>query len=226
MIVSDFSTFIQDQAQLDSGFDAKIKFWLNHVLKMLARRTDWKSYRKSTDVAFVATVANYNLPADFLRSDACFLVDQSGSVGMEILLVEPYTFESGYTGGQAGYPNMAMINRNTTQINFNYAAPQGADKYYRLKYFKEAPQYSTGSTDNAVTIDFEDIDILKQEVLALAFEYTDDQRQDGTMKKAKMSRQDYERNMYESEGDSKVTMDRNFFRPRTGKIRRTWRGTF
>lgn len=217
--------FALQQAQLDTGFRAQAYTWLNHILNTRADRTDMLSYRKSLDTPFTAGTRSYPYPDDFLRANAMFLVDNQGNVGAEILILDPYRFDAVNTGAQTGYPSVCMIDTNTGLINFNQTAPSSADKLWRFKYYKKAPTY-TFTTDDAVVPDYEDQDTLLQELIAMAMEFTDDERQDKAKMKAKMTRQDYERNMYQSDLTSQVDLNRNVFRPRSNVLRRTYRGGF
>lgn len=216
--------FCLEQAQLDSTFQTLGRKWLNHALLKLVKRSNYKNLNTlATDAPFVAGVTSYALPADFGRSDACFFVNSAGAQGSEIQILEPYQFDPHKQGSIIGAPSVCMIDRDTMTIKFNAAPSPTTTDLYRLRYWKSAPSYSLDSADDSVVPDFDDQDVLLQEMLAIAFEFNDDERQDKKKMEAKMSRQEFQRNMYESDNKSTIDLDRTVFRPRTGVTRRSYR---
>lgn len=225
--------FALEQAQLDSSFQAHGRKWLNHAILKLGKRRNYKFYNKITNTPFVAGQREYNLPSDFGslvadygKGDACFIVQPNGSdwqIGQEILLLEPYVFDQSNTGVTSGDPNTAMIDLENGKIIFNTAAPQGTNKYWRLRYFATPPQYSLDATDDNVVVKFGDQDVLLQEMLNLAFEFMDDERQQAKKADLKDANRQFERNMYQDDLNSTVDLDRNMFRSRSWVSRRIWR---
>ncbi len=217
-------TLALDQAQLDSSFVTKANLWLNYILEKLGRRTNFKFYNKNApDVAFVTGVKDYALPTDFGRADACFLIGPSQEIGAEIPLYEPYVFDPTKNDTSSGNATTAMIDLEAMLIRFNIKpdATAGSNYSYRLRYFTTPPQYSLTSSDDNVVPNFQDQEWLLQELIAMAFEFSDDERQQSKKADAKMAQKDFLRNSYESDGVSSVDLDRLVFRSRAS--RNSWR---
>ncbi len=215
------------QAQLDTNFRTLGRTWLNHVLNKLYKRSNYlNSNILAAAVPLVAGVDIYALPTDFGRADACFFYNAQGIQGAEIPIVDSYMFDPWKQGSSTGAPSVAYIDVDTETIHFNSKPSQGSTDYYRLRYFKEAPSYSTDSSDDNVIPDFEDQDMLIQEVIAQAFEYTDDERQDKKKAEAMMSRKDFQRNMNQNDNQSVCELDRLIFRNHSWNRRRNNRSGF
>lgn len=209
------------QAQLDSSYQTKARGWLNIVIDKLALRKNYKFYYKtpSTDVPFVAGVQEYGLPDDFQRSDSCFII-QNGQVGTEVLIVEPYRFDQLAFGNITGTPSAAVIKVESQVIRFNTAPSAGNNLSYRLNYYRSPQALTTDSTDDLVVPDFEDQDVLIQELMRWAYEFTDDERYEAKKMDIKEAHRDHQRNMYESDGTGQMDLARDIFRSRTGSRRR------
>lgn len=204
------------QAQLDSSYQTKARGWLNVIIDRLALRRNYKFYYKtpSTDVPFVAGVQEYALPLDFQRSDSCFLV-QNGQKGNEIMIVEPYRFDQLDIGNVTGNPIAAVIKLETQVIRFNTVPAAGTTCSYRLNYWRSPQALTTDSTDDLVVPDFEDQDILINELMKWAYEFIDDERLGDKKMDIKEAHREHQRNMYESDGTGQIDLARDMFRPRT-----------
>lgn len=203
------------QSQLDSSYQTKARGWLNLIIDRLALRRNYKFYYKTaTDVPFIAGQQEYTLPLDYQRSDSCFLV-QNGQKGNEILIVEPYRFDQLDIGNVTGNPVAAVIKLETQTIRFNVAPSQGTTVFYRFNYWRSPASLSTDASDDLVVPDFEDQDILIQELMKWAYEFTDDERLGDKKMDMKEAHREHQRNMYESDGTGQMDLARDMFRPRT-----------
>lgn len=201
-----------DQAGLDSSFQTKARTWLNTVLEKLSIRTNYKFYRKKAETAWVSGQKAYNLPADYQRSDSCFMLDPAGNPGQAIPIVEPYEFDMYTPGSSSGTPVMATIDLDAGTIIFSSAPSDPNGRSYRLWYFRDPPTYSTDTTDDSVVPDFEDQETLIQELILMAYQFREDEREAAQERKLKETKAEFQRNMFESDGTSVMPLNSFVFR--------------
>ncbi len=203
-----------DMAGLDSSFQAKARNWLNIILEKLSDTTDYRFLNKlqSTATAFSAGVSSYTLPVDFKRADACYWYHSTGQKGGEILVVEPYVFDQ-VSLGISGFPTHAMIDEFNRYIIFN-AAPSTSDKTFKQRYWRTVTPLSLDSTDDAVVPDFNNQDVLIQELIAMCHEHSEDEREMAKKAEVEKAHQKHQRNEGQV-GASVIDLDRNVFRGRS-----------
>jgi len=204
-----------EQSQLDSTYQSKARKWLNIIVDRLALRKNYKFYYKTADdVPFVAGTLEYALPLDYQRSDSCFVISNAAQ-GREIIIVEPYRFEQTSFVNLNGDPTAALIKIENQTIKFNSSPAQGTTASYRFNYWRSPQALTLDAADDLVIPDFEDQDILIQELVKWAFEYLDDERYGQKAGEIKSAHQEHQRNMYESDGTGQMDLARGMFRPRT-----------
>jgi hypothetical protein len=211
------------QAGLDSGYRTRGRTWLNIALEKHAVRTNYKFWRKSADVSFVANQRTYDLPADFKRIDTIFLVDANGNQGAMVAIREPYQAEPFRRDNSYGMPSVAWIDENLDKVQFNSAPSAVSGEKYRINYFKDAPSYSTTDSDDAVTVDFDDQWLLIEEVKLMAMEWSDDERYQSKKADVKEAKIEHQRNMYQSDAHSNIPLNQEVFRPTSRRGRRIGR---
>lgn len=213
---------VLDLAQLDSTefYLAKCRLWYKISVEKLALRKDFPFYNKKADYSFVANQTAYTLPTDYLRPDACFHVDQNGVQGDEITIREPYQFDP-YVTNADGLPFCSMIDADGGNIVFNSASSNPSGKKYRFRYFRKPTDYSLTNSDDGVVPDFEDSDVLIQNMLAIAYEREDDERQNTKKAEAEQASIGHQRNMYNADSSSTLDLSRENFRGRRGFGRRS-----
>lgn len=205
---------VLDMAGLDSNYRTKGRNWLNIVLEKIANRHDYSFYNKlASSVSFVAGQTTYPVPSDFDRPDSCFWYDSAGNKGGEILIVEPYDFDQVQIS-YASFPTHAMIDDENQQIIFNAAPADASGRSYKLRYYRAAEALSTDSTDDNVIPDFDDQDVLIQELTAMAYEHANDEREDKKKNETKMAHVEHRRQSGMTE-DPHLSLDRNVFRKRS-----------
>ncbi len=204
-----------DMAGFDSSYRSKGRKWLNIIMEKLAVHTDYQFYNKlqTTATSFVAGQTSYDVPADFARADACFWYYSSGAKGGEILIVEPYVFDQMVVGVSTGLPTHAMIDEETQKIVFNIA-PSSSDKSFKQRYYRAAEFLSNDSTDDNVIPDFNDQNILIQEMIAMCHEHGEDEREMAKKAEVEKAHKMHQRNEGQV-GNSRIELDRTVFRGRT-----------
>lgn len=198
-----------EQAGLDSSFQTKARGWLNIITEKLSIRTDYKFYEKTVDTTFVVGQKTYALPADYQRGDTIYYI-QNGVTGYAIPIVDSYLFDQ-YNYGVNGMPSMAYIDQNAGQIVFN-SSPTDGTKQFRLRYYQKPDVLSTSNADDAVIPDFKDQYTLIEELIAMAYEYRDDARYGSKKQEAMKSNMDFQRNMYDSDENSEIPLNKFVFR--------------
>lgn len=201
-----------EQAGLDTGFRAKGRMWLNIVLEKLSARTNYRFNRASVDTSFTANTSRYALPADFQRIDTLYYVDANGNQGNMIRISEPYEAEQARTSA-SGAPQVAWVDDEQDELVFNSAPGTVNGEKFRMSYFKTPATYSLDATDDSQVVDFDDQWTLLEEVKALAYEFAEDEREMQKKAEAKESSRDFQRNMYQSDANSKVDLNAELFRP-------------
>lgn len=207
------------QAGLDTGFRTRGRTWLNIALEKLSVRTNYRSNRvQNYDTPFVAGTTEYSKPTNFLRIDTVYFLDSNGNQGNPIKILEPYEFEPLVSLG-AGFPSAVMIDDQSDKIRFNSAPGTVAGEEFRMSYWKKATTYSTDSTDDSVVVDFDDQWTLMEEIKAMAYEFLADEREPMKKKEAERASQTYQRNMFQSDANSTVSLNQEVFRGRPRRAR-------
>jgi len=208
------------QAGLDSSYRAKGRNWLNIALDRLANRYNYRFYRTSVDVPFVALQKDYNLPADFKRVDTVFYIDANGSQGSQISIREPYEAEPYQQDTAFGIPNIGWIDDQADKIKFSSAPAAVTGEKYRLHYFSDSPSYDTTGSDDSTIPAFDDQWLLMEEIKALAYEWQDDERYPMKKQEAAQANQEFQRNMYQSDAFSRIPLNNELFRSTVRRRRR------
>ena len=180
-----------DQAQLDqsSTFLAKARLYYNMVLANQGRNFDWPFYNKlNPDQNFLPGVTSYAVPADYQRSDSCFLINTANAnqQSAQIMIVEQYRFDLLKTPTLNGIPTRAYIDQNNGLIVFE-SSPASATYSWRLRYFREPTLIDLGGANDSSTPDFPDEMALIKDITAWLMDYTDDER--APMKKQEVDKQ-------------------------------------
>lgn len=210
------------QAGLDSGFQADARTWLNIILAKQARDFNWPEWAELTAyTVFVPGTSAYALPADFEKADTIYLYQLNNGAyqrGEQIVIMDSYKFDEVNWMTLDGTPNAAYIDLTNSQIQFN-SEPNNNQQGYKLRYYKNAPQYSTSSADDTVVPDFKDQSFLIQELIKWMYEFQDDERY---MQKRGESEQDLrktQRNLYQNDASPQINLQNTTFR---GRRRNRW----
>lgn len=201
-----------DLAQLDSSFQPKARNWLNIILRRLSQSNNYKFYNLlAANVPFVQGVTSYALPTDYTKADSIWFYDSSGTRAQEIALVEPYVFDQ-YVLATYGAPRFAMVDEVAATLVFNQPTDSNVGSY-RLRYFKREPDYSLDNTDDAVVPLFQDQDLLIEELVKRGMKWKDDERYGDQKQDTLQAKRDFMKNMYQSDGTSRMDLNRlNFVR--------------
>jgi len=203
-----------DQAGLDTSFQTKARGWLNYVTQSLADNYNYRFYRKvASDVPYLAGVKTYNLPTGFSKIDTIYRVSQDGSLGDQIFVMEPYAFDQ-YARGYTGDPTLALIDTRLLTITFNNTPSTTTSTSYRLSYFVQPAVLSTNSTDDAVIPDFQDQNVLIQELMKMAYEHQDDDRYLSKKADAKEANQELQRNQFQATDTGVMDLSHAHFKSR------------
>lgn len=208
-----------DQAGLDSGFRSKARQWLNLILQDLSGDFDWPEWNKlSPYVPFVAGQKSYSLPADFEHADTLYLYNinaDGDEVQQEaIRIYDSYRFDAANFFNVNGRPSAVMVDEMNSNLIFN-SAPSDSAYGYKLRYFKQAPQYDITGTDDAEIPEFKDQNYLIKELVKWAYEFQDDERYQAKNQENDQKLKKVQRNIYQA-NDSTGQMPLNTFwyRPR------------
>lgn len=211
-----------DQAQLDSSFQAKGRNWLNIIIQKLSLRQNYLFYRVTQDTLFVPLQTQYNLPSDFQRADTIYFIDSNGNQGNGIYLADSYQFDRWITNAD-GFPQFAYVKDEDGKLIFNSAPSTVQGQGFRFNYFKKPDALSLDATDDNVVPDFKDQFTLIEELIAMAYEFLDDERYKDKKMDAMKSNVDYQRLLNQTDGNSKMDLNAWVFRPtRRGYNRNSW----
>lgn len=206
-----------DQAGLDSGYRAKARNWLNIILAKQASDFKWPHWHKQTSAtALTPGTTAYSLPADFNRADTAYLYKLVNGVytrGNQIRIYDSYRFDGVDYTSLTGVPNAAWIDTLNSQIVFN-SAPSDSTNYYKLRYYKDAPSYSTSGADDSSTPDFPDQNFLIQELTKWCYEYQDDERFPQKAGESDQALKITKRNIYENDATPQMPLEQFHFQPR------------
>lgn len=162
-------------AQLDSSSDFLVlaRQYYNLALDNVTSTYDWPLFRvQSPDTPFTG-VRSYNLPADYSRSDTCFLIDPNGN-STRITIISKYRFDLLSTSTLSGDPRFAYIDLNNLKIFFN-SAPT-TTRYWRLTYFRHTAEIDDQGADDTDLIDYDDPMFPTYKVAAMLLDYINDDR--------------------------------------------------
>ena len=208
-----------EQSGLDSSFQTKARTWLNHVSLKLAERQDYPKFNTQSNIPFVSGQRAYDLPATFLRSDSAYLYKNAEDQrGVDILLVSKYMFDK-YRVSASGNPSIATIDEDNNQIIFN-SIPNNALQGCRLRYFRKPVAIATDTTNDNDTPDFPDQDLLLQELQVMAYEFVGDPREQSKAQQAMATKRDFQKNMYNDDSFSQISLENTHFRPTSRRGRR------
>ena len=209
-----------DQAGLDSGFRTKARNWLNIILAKQASDFKWPHWHKQTStVSLTPGTTAYAIPSDFNRADTCYLYQLNGSTyqrGNQIRIYDTYRFDDVDYTSLTGVPTAAYINTLNSTIVFN-SSPSDSGHYYKLRYYIDAPVYSTGTSNDSTTPDFPDQNFLIQELVKWAYEFQDDERFAPKTAEAERALQMTKRNIYENDSTPQMPLSQFQFQPRRRK---------
>jgi hypothetical protein len=187
-------------AQLDSSssFQVLARQYYNILMDDVVTGYDWPYFRIQNPDTLFTNVKNYALPADYSRSDTCFLIDQNGAA-TRITIISKYRFDLMTGNPLNGDPRFAYIDTHSQEIVFN-ACPN-TTRYWRLTYFRAPLEIDDQGGDDAEQIDFQDVNFVVNKLAAMLLDYTDDeraqvfhQRADQLEGKSKMSSYDEDNN--------------------------------
>ncbi len=197
MTVGELVDFALNQAGLDTSFRTKGRQWLNYAINKMARQNNYKFLNLvAPDVVFIAGQTVYPLPTDFETTDTVYVVNnQAGSAvqGDQIFVLDSYRFDQ-YRRGLQGNPTLCMIDLEDGNIIFNNIPGTTTSASYRLRYFKKPNNYATNGSDDLLTPQFPDQNVLIEEVMRLAYEYLDDERYQSKKSDALEAQAKFQRN--------------------------------
>lgn len=205
-------------AQLDSGYRAQGRQWLNLIIDKLARDFNWPFYRvHQAPAAFTAT--SILLPTNYSHADNLYLYTNAQKF-IEIKINEPSIFDQ-YPTGYTGIPQAAMIQTvnpefsgtaQQKQIVFNAIPDLSAPYTWQLNYFRRPVDLSVDSSDDALVPDFEDQTVLLEELTAWAMKNSDDERYVQQKTEAKGITRDAKVNTYDYNSNSKLELNTAVFK--------------
>lgn len=206
------------QSGLDSSFRTDARTWLNIILKKQGGDYDWPEWAVTSPyTVFVPGTSAYALPADFEHADTIYLYQLNNGLyqrGQQILIMDSYRFDEVNWLTLSGTPTAAWIDEENSTIQFN-SAPNNNQQGFKLRYFKDAPQYSTSSADDAVVPEFKDQNFLIQELQKWALEFQDDQRFPAKMAESQNDLKITKRNNLQNDASPSMPLQNTTFRGRT-----------
>ncbi len=208
-------------AQLDSvSFSELARQHYNLVLDDVSRAYDWPYFRVVwADQAMIPGQKAYDLPANYKRSDTCYLFDNNRSI-REIFIVSKYQFDASFVPDTArGDPGLAYIDLDARQIVFNNS-PSVQTRAFRLTYFRNPVEVDDQGGDDSNDIDFESPTYIMQELAACLMDFRDDDRADAWHAKANATLGKIKMNSYDEDSDSKIELSHAVFKPGRGRGRR------
>lgn len=201
-------------AQLDLSFRPLARGFYNRLLEKHARNFDFPYYRKvQADQNFIAGQLSYDLPDDYSRSDDCYLIGQGSQRGPEIRIVDPYYFDQLSVSNYSGTPRVAKIDLSNRKIVFDGVPSSGTSYQFRHAYFRLPEAIDTEGGDDSESPDFEQPELLIQDLTAWLMKYTDDERQPGQAQETQQGLRDMKLNAYDQDPDPKVQLASSAFRP-------------
>lgn len=230
-------TYALDQAQLDSSYLPQARLWLNHYIEKQARNFDWPWFRVvSSAVTMTPGTLSYSLASNYGRSDTLYLYQNAQRV-KQVFIVEPSLFDQ-YNNNvnSAGFPEVAYIqaaspifdvsgNQIKTLV-FNQA-PNNSNISFVHTWFRRPVFLATtgaqATTDDALVPDFEDQDMLLQEMMKVAFQNIDDDRQVSQMQISMQAAKEAKINAADQDDNSVVELATSVFRSARGR-RGSWMG--
>jgi hypothetical protein len=210
------------QAGLDTGFQSDARTWLNLVLQDQAQKFNWPEWAKSTAyTAFVPGTSTYALPSDFQKADTIYLYQLNNGEyqrGEQIVIVDSYRFDEVNWLTLSGTPNVAYIDEDNDVIQFN-SKPNNSQQGFKMRYYKEAPEYSTSSSDDSVVPDFKDQNYLIKELVKWMYEFEDDQRYEAKKAENERDLDKNKRNVFQNDASPSMQLQNTTFR---GRRRNRW----
>lgn len=206
-----------DQAGLDSGFRTKARNWLNIILAKQANDFDWPHWHKQTAyTSLVSGQTAYTLPADFNHADTIYLYQLNNGVyqrGSQIRVYDTYRFDDVDYTALSGLPTSAYIDTINGNLVFN-SSPTDSNKGYKMRYYKDAPSYNTGGSEDSSTPDFPDQNFLIQELVKWMYEFQDDERYGNKKGEAQQDLIQTKRNIFENNSTPQMPLEQFHFTPR------------
>jgi hypothetical protein len=203
-----------DDAQLDqsSSFQTLAKRYLKFILEDLPKKYDWPVYRiKSANTNLIGGTLSYNLPADFVRSDTCYLYS-NGQKSNEILILEQSEFDRLSSNPNSGVPSIAYIDSKQKKIVFDMS-PNGGGYSYSITYFGSDISIDvSGTTTDTSVPTFDDQMFLLKELTGMLMNYQDDERVRAQKQEAAQTLAAGKYNIIENNTSPGVELSHRFFR--------------
>jgi hypothetical protein len=198
-------------AQLDSTFLTLARQYYNQSIHDLSTDYDFPFYQKqASDVNIIQGTLSYALPADYSRSDTCYLVDGNNNRKPIIIMSKTRFDQLGRSGSLVGDPSCAYIDLSNRKIVFDAST---SDRKYRLTYFRSGTEVDEAGSDDADTIDCESPTLLVSAIVAKLTEYTDDERAGYFQQKLDKSIRDYKMNSNDQDDEQTLDLARSKYKP-------------
>lgn len=191
-----------DLAQMDSSFLPMARKFYNLVMEQQSKDFDWPVFRKTTALqSFIDGTVAYDVPADFSRSDYCYLFSSDGQRGAEILILSQLLFDRLKTATNSGVPRIAYIDQGNGQIVFeNSQSPYK----YKFTYFRKGTLIDLNGANDSDDIDFDDENYFIKAITTWLMDYSDDDRADAFLAKADKKLREAKLNVYDDDANSVV----------------------
>lgn len=196
-------------SQFDSSFLPLARQYYNLIIHDLTVSFNWPYYRvQNPSVPFVSGQLSYNLPADWVRSDTCYLLDNNNN-RKEIPIISKYRFDRLRRGGNGtGDPRVCYTDLSNKKVVFDYAPTDV--RYFEFTYFRTPEEVDESGADDANEIDAESPMYMIYKICGMLLDYNDDERAQPFYQKAEAILAKNKLFAWDEDNDSRIELGVNF----------------